>query len=56
MATDTRGVSQGRGEMLAARGVLRPYFIQMKGTARLSGRVGGHPVSGNGTGFFETYR
>jgi hypothetical protein len=34
----------------------RPYFIQMKGTARLSGRVGGAPIAGSGTGFFETYR
>ena len=34
----------------------RPYFIQMKGLARLSGRVGGAPVAGEGTGFFETYR
>jgi len=33
-----------------------PYFIQMKGTARLSGRVGGQPVTGSGAGFFETYR
>ncbi|MFL5559879.1 MAG: hypothetical protein ACJ79K_00255 [Gemmatimonadaceae bacterium] len=33
-----------------------PYFIQMKGMARLSGRVGGQPVSGSGAGFFETYR
>jgi hypothetical protein len=33
-----------------------PYFIQMKGTARISGRLGGDPVSGSGTGFFETYR
>jgi hypothetical protein len=33
-----------------------PYFIQMKGTATLSGRLGGDPVSGKGTGFFETYR
>lgn len=33
-----------------------PWFIQMKGVARLSGRVGGEPVKGTGTGFFETYR
>ena len=33
-----------------------PYFIQMKGQASLSGRLGGDPVSGTGTGFFETYR
>ena len=34
----------------------RPYFIQMKGTATLSGRLGGRPLSGKGYGFFETYR
>jgi hypothetical protein len=56
MATDTRGVSQGRGEMRAARGLLRPYFIQMKGTTRITGRVGGAVLSGEGSGFFETYR
>ena len=33
-----------------------PYFIQMKGTARISGRIGGEPIGGSGTGFFETYR
>ncbi|MFM2140814.1 MAG: hypothetical protein RLZZ25_1079, partial [Gemmatimonadota bacterium] len=25
-------------------------------TATLTGRIGGQPVSGRGTGFFETYR
>ena len=34
----------------------KPYFIQMKGTARISGRLGGATLSGSGTGFFETYR
>jgi hypothetical protein len=33
-----------------------PYFIQMKGRAKISGRLGGEPISGEGTGFFETYR
>jgi hypothetical protein len=33
-----------------------PYFIQMKGTATISGRIGGDALSGTGTGFFETYR
>ena len=33
-----------------------PYFIQMKGTASISGRLGGERISGAGTGFFETYR
>jgi hypothetical protein len=33
-----------------------PYFIQMKGTATISGRLSGEIISGSGTGFFETYR
>jgi hypothetical protein len=33
-----------------------PYFIQMKGTARISGRLDGAPLTATGTGFFETYR
>ena len=33
-----------------------PYFIQMKGTAKLSGKIAGEEISGSGTGFFETYR
>ena len=33
-----------------------PYFIQMKGTATLSGKIAGEKISGSGTGFFETYR
>jgi len=33
-----------------------PYFIQMKGTATIDGRLGGEKISGAGTGFFETYR
>jgi hypothetical protein len=36
--------------------VALPYFVQMKGTATISGRVDGQPVAGQGTGFFETYR
>ncbi len=42
-----------RGEV-ASRA--RRWFVQMKGTARLSGRVAGEVVAGQGTGFFETYR
>jgi hypothetical protein len=34
----------------------RKYFIQMKGRARISGRIGGGTVAGQGMGFFETYR
>ena len=57
IGTDTRGSLAERGETgESVRGLARPYFIQMKGRARLSGRVGGSPVRGEGTGFFETYR
>ena len=55
-ATDTRAALAERGEGGRAREIARPYFIQMKGIARLSGRVDGRPVAGEGTGFFETYR
>jgi hypothetical protein len=33
-----------------------PYFLQMKGTARISGTLDGAPISGHGAGFFETFR
>ncbi len=55
-ATDTRRPGVERGETLGNRALARPYFVQMKGLMRLSGRVAGHPVSGEGAGFFETYR
>jgi hypothetical protein len=55
-ATDTRRRATGPGDPLAARGLVRPYFVQMKGVARLSGRVNGRRVEGEGRGFFETYR
>jgi hypothetical protein len=54
--TDTRAGLVERGESEHARSLARPYFIQMKGTARLSGRVDGRPIAGEGAGFFETYR
>lgn len=54
-ATDARRDSRGDSPG-AASSVARRWFIQMKGLARLSGRLGGAPVSGEGTGFFETYR
>lgn len=47
MATDTREARRGLG---------KPYFVQMKGVMRLTGRVAGRPISAQGTGFFETYR
>ena len=55
-ATDTRDGFIGRGDDPSATELARPYFVQMKGRARLSGRVGGRVVAGEGTGFFETYR
>lgn len=55
-ATDTRRPAVERGETLANRALDRPYFVQMKGLMRLSGRVAGRPLSGEGAGFFETYR
>lgn len=54
--TDTRRPSVERGEASSARGLEHPYFIQMKGVARLSGRVRGRRLTGTGGGFFETYR
>ena len=53
IGTDVRSSAErgGRGTSMPKR-----YFIQMKGRARLSGRVGGEPLNGVGTGFFETYR
>lgn len=55
-ATDTRAGLVERGDTEAARALSRPWFIQMKGIARLRGRVQGRPLVGEGTGFFETYR
>jgi hypothetical protein len=55
-ATDTRRGASAPGDPLAARGLARPYFVQMKGVARLTGRIDGRVVSGEGSGFFETYR
>ncbi|HKP15461.1 MAG TPA: hypothetical protein VJT85_05335 [Gemmatimonadaceae bacterium] len=55
-ATDTRDSAVERGEGLAGRTLDRPYFVQMKGTATISGRIRGTPLAGRGAGFFETYR
>jgi len=55
-ATDTREPQAERGETMTARALARPYFVQMKGVARVSGRVGGTRIDGEGSGFFETYR
>ena len=58
IATDTRPRNAKEGERGDPLGTekARPYFIQMKGTARISGRIEGQPLAGTGTGFFETYR
>ncbi|MEO8192951.1 MAG: hypothetical protein ABI681_03800 [Gemmatimonadales bacterium] len=67
IGTDTRRQSRGpspfvigetaeHGDPTRNAGSERPYFIQMKGVARISGRIGGDPIEGQGTGFFETYR
>jgi hypothetical protein len=55
-ATDTRGNAVERGEGLTSRALDRPYFVQMKGTATIAGRIRGTPLAGSGAGFFETYR
>jgi hypothetical protein len=55
-ASDTRSAAVERGDALAARGITRPYFVQMKGTATIAGRIRGTPLTGTGAGFFETYR
>jgi hypothetical protein len=54
--TDTRLGLVERGEAEYARRLARPYFVQMKGRLRVSGRAGGARVAGEGAGFFETYR
>jgi hypothetical protein len=51
--TDTRLRRQAAGDTVA---LPRPYFVQMKGRATISGRVGGAPIAAAGVGFFETYR
>jgi hypothetical protein len=55
-ATDTRTPDVERGDGLSSREIPRPYFVQMKGTATISGRIRGTPLAGRGAGFFETYR
>lgn len=56
VATDTRLGLAERGEGDYARGLARPWFIQMAGDATISGRIRGQPLAGRGRGFFETYR
>lgn len=54
IGTDTR--RQPLGSSQGSFNAERPYFIQMKGVARISGRISGSAINGSGTGFFETYR
>jgi hypothetical protein len=56
VATDTRLGLVERGEGAYARALQRPWFLQLAGEAQLSGRIRGVPLSGQGRGFFETYR
>ena len=55
-ARATLGQVIERAEADQARRLARPYFVQMKGRLRISGRAGGAPISGEGRGFLETYR
>jgi hypothetical protein len=54
--TDTRRPLIERGDYMNARRIARPFFLQMKGVARLDGRIAGRVVNAQGYGFFETYR
>ena len=56
VASDTRAGLMDRGEGAYARQLETPWFLQMKGRARLAGRIGGLALSGEGIGFYETYR
>jgi hypothetical protein len=55
IGSDTRLPRDERGDPQAAV-LSRPYFIQMKGRARLRGVIAGRRVDGEGFGFFETFR
>ena len=54
LARDERGEPQG--VLPGGRPLPTPYFIQMKGRARLRGVIAGRRVDESGVGFFETYR
>ena len=62
IATDMRAqrrevLGSGGGEVdVLVSGFGKTYFVQMKGSARISGRLDGERVEGAGTGFFETFR
>ena len=56
VATDTRRKGAERGESALPRQLAKPWFVQMAGTAIISGRIRGRALAGSGRGFFETYR
>ena len=56
IATDMRASMLERGDPAPAGFLRRPWFIQMQGRARLTGRIGGQALDVVGPGFFETYR
>jgi hypothetical protein len=55
IGSDTRLPMDERGDPQRAAHST-PYFIQMKGRARLRGVIAGERVDATGIGFFETYR
>lgn len=55
-ASDLWRQARQRGEQTALAETGARWFVQMKGVARLSGRLGGEAVAATGTGFFETFR
>lgn len=55
IGSDTRLPMDERGDPQAGA-LPTPYFIQMKGRARVHGVIAGRRVDVSGTGFFETYR
>ncbi len=55
IGSDTRLPMDERGDPQASA-LPTPYFIQMKGRARVHGVIAGRRVDATGTGFFETYR
>ena len=55
-ATDMRLGEVERGDRRTPSRAPHPWFIQMKGRARIGGRIGGTAIAGAGSGFFETWR
>jgi hypothetical protein len=53
---DIRGADTLRLDLDIQDASVTDHFVQMKGLAHLGGRAGGTVLTGEGTGFFETYR